>query len=700
MKFETNLILMTMHKSMGFRFPGANSLSSPQAEKGWGPYFWAALVVSAVLLLPSAYFGHWFPLDMPALLKVGRDFDSWFEWIVNPNNGSGRYVPVYWLYYCLNYYLFGLHLSWIYLLMAGVFLGTVALWFWAARHAIGNARAAFFLSLAIIVGSPVAENIYTIGKPEPLACFFVTVLLALFFCWRASGKAETIAKFSCLASLFVLALWSKETSLALLSFVATGLLVAAGLRPWFREYASGLLREYGLLGAVLAVGFLVSRLPYYLFPKSTSNPSYVNYEITLGMIKENLEFYLIQQPDVFLIGILSGLLMWIAARRMWREGNPASEQIRAFVFVLSLLALGWAFYLALLIWRWPMAYYMLFPSILFKFSAVYACCYVFRSRRLLGWKGVAYGAFLVSCVYGLLCFYYVASSQVQYSAVYTEAIDEYVKKSSPGESLVIESYPFYAEQIGGTKGVVAFAGKPDREIFGLADVLDPAQVDKPELLELLKVTQADLKRNYDNFPRKNDFVLVFTGRKIGTWFLRGVTPYYSEDSILKRSGAYEMELVAENSKTALAFFISLWDNKPKYEQSSVGYKLYQAKEDQPRFVWHGLYPDGWVGKEASVSIKPSYASGVRARLSIPAFSLPGVVTIYRDGKVFRKVEFHSADETVVDLADYADRVHEFRFVVDKTVSPFSLELNKDKRQLGFRVALDQIPNASGKGSSE
>ncbi|MEN3110443.1 hypothetical protein ACFONG_10015 [Uliginosibacterium paludis] len=652
-------------------------------------YIGCSILVWAIFLSPALFSG-WFPLDLPALVKIGSNFSDWFDWIVNPNTGSGRYVPVYWLFYALNYYIFGANFSLYFLFVTLLYISSAAIW---GAVLLSLRRSVFWgvgLVVLIAVGSPVAESVYTLGKPEPLACFFVSLFLIVFFN-GAFGVLRGAYRNFALVLLFLLSLWSKETSLALVGFAVTGVFVSLLVRRVRSEAGQLIFVDYLRLLGVLFIGALISRVPYYFFEKAGNDPSYVSYEVSWSLVRDNFLFYVAQQPDVFLFGLVSAFLLGYLFWRIyfWRV-KCEGEDDRSVVFMISLCSLGWAFYLALLMWRWPMPYYMLFPALLFKVCAVYAGGKVLEGALRSLPKLVFYGMVFCATAYGMLSMYYVALSQVQYSLVYESALRSYVEKSGGSGRLMLESYPFYSEQVGGTGDVLEFLGGRESGVWGLADALDPAQVDKPDLLKLLGVTKADLDGNYKNFPSKGDYVLAFTGRKVGTWFLRGVAPYYQEESLLKKWNSYEMELVSEKELSAPAFFFSLWDSSPKIEETSVGYKLYRILGEEPRQVWRGLYPDGWGGKEVSLKVNSSFDSDVVAKISVPDFGLPNTISIFKDGILFKELDFRNTDEKTVVLAMYGDREHEFRFVARSTVSPFELGMNKDRRDLGFMLSLSQV----------
>ena len=448
-------------------------------------------------------------------------------------------------------------------------------------------------------------------------------------------------------------------------------------------------REYATLLGYLTAGAACTKIPYIIFKEKISSASYTEYQITAKLVKENIYFYITQQPDVLFFGLLSlGLLAW-AFRDLFISRRSVEERtVRGLVMATSICAMAWAYYLALMIWRWPMGYYMLIPAVLFKFSAVYGV-FIFKKQSLGSALVIktAYTAAIVFGIYGALSTYYIAFSQIAYSRIYTEAILKYKSIQKADQKLIIESYPFYAEQIGGTANLLSLDDPYTSRVKGIADLLDPSAIN-PELLQILNVSKADLDNNIHSLPKKNDYLLVFTGDKLATWFLRGVTPYFTTDSLLKRQKEYDMELVDEDSISNPALFINTWTNRPNARQTYVGYKLYRVLENEPKFLWTGRYPDGWIGTHASLKVNRAYARPVIIRVSAPPFTLPNKVVITRDGKPLQVVELTDTNEKSVELRGAAADMDVFGFSVQRAVSPKTLKINDDKRELGVRITLE------------
>ena len=188
----------------------------------------------------------------------------------------------------------------------------------------------------------------------------------------------------------------------------------------------------------------MSRLPYLVFLKerATDTAFYTTYPITLGLIRDNAEFYLFQQPDVVGFGVAATVLLLSAApNASWGTGRAAWTLSSHLTFVTAAVAMAWSYLAIFLIWRWPLRYYLFLPSILFRFGAFYAMW----AAALLGMLRRAGLVLARVCLAGLLAYasfylWYIGSKQVAYSKVYTSALRRYVALSPDGGGLIFESF--------------------------------------------------------------------------------------------------------------------------------------------------------------------------------------------------------------------------------------------------------------------
>jgi hypothetical protein len=176
-----------------------------------------------------------------------------------------------------------------------------------------------------------------------------------------------------------------------------------------------------------------------------------------------------------------------------------------------------------------------------------------------------------------------------------------------------------------------------------------------------------------------------------TWFLRGVTPFFNQDSALDRDKRLDLELVAGNEIKTPSVHFNIWTGNLEFSSTSLGYKLYKVR-DKAKFFWRGRYSDGWIGNDASLLINDNYAASPVLKLSSPNFGLPNSVTIKKNGAVFASIEITNTDELTVNLDPPSSEPSVYQFDVVKTVAPIDIGLNADTRKLGLLIRLEETGN--------
>jgi len=454
----------------------------------------------------------------------------------------------------------------------------------------------------------------------------------------------------------------------------------------------------------LASGFALSKLPYWIFASESGNnkASYTTFSITGKLIVDNLLFYLTQQPDVIGFGIVASVLAVMIVRRTISSTIEIDKKaVSDSIFVIGLLAVGCSYLGVFLIWRWPMGYYLFLPAILFRFVAGYGL-YVAIQWKLLERRGrvmcfVCMGLMLVHATAYL---WYVGASQVSYSRMYTAALQEYVKLSHEGDSLILESYPFYAEQVGATDQLLETVFHEKRRSYGIGELVNPAMITRA-MRELQAVSDADLQANEKNSPGKDDYVMAFTGNLLATWQIRGVAPFYSGGSDLQRDGGYEMKVVGEARQCYPGVFINVWTHWPDIRELCAGYEIYRVVSG-PRFTWLGKYPDGWMGKRARLTIYPAYVASVLVHVSTSRYNPMNAIRVFEDGvAVDKAMLFEGREQTFQLKASASGRPTTFEFEVERTFVPKKIHLNDDSRELGALVRLEPFaPKAQGEARVE
>ncbi len=146
------------------------------------------VVLWTLLILPAAFLNGLFPLDLGGILDICTHLQQRLHWILSPYNGSGRYVPVYWLYHVLLFRLFSTQTQAFYLIQHSIFLSSLLIVLGRLFERIAFRRiVTIFFCITLFVSSPNPETLFTLGKPEPLILFFISIVLLLFYGSRADG---------------------------------------------------------------------------------------------------------------------------------------------------------------------------------------------------------------------------------------------------------------------------------------------------------------------------------------------------------------------------------------------------------------------------------------------------------------------------------------------------------------------------------
>jgi len=624
--------------------------------------------------------------------------------MISPYFGSGRYFPVYWLYQdALVFGLFSTNTAGHYVVQSVLFLFSALL---ASRMFLvvtGPGLVAVLFGVAIFLSTPNAETLYTLFKAEPLVLFFTTVALLLFYFRARRPSSRSLPRLLAIALLFTLSIWSKETSLALIVFALAGcgLAFVFSRSPLLAPYVREDLRSYLLMLLALSGGFALSRLPYWIYASDASHlkATYTTFSVTPDLIWKNIYFYFSQQPDVIGFGILGSVFLVMLFRRAFLSGKHVCQKsVSDFIFAASLLAMASSYGAIFIVWRWPMAYYLFVPALLCRFVAGFGFYHLVQ-WHLIGRRGFVISSVVATALLGYAAVYvwYTGASQVAYSQMYSRALRAYASFSHQGDSLVIESYPFYAEQAGGTSQVLETAFHASRRLYGIGDLVNPALVTR-EMRELLSVTDEDLAANEKNWPKKDDYVIAFTGSELGRWQIRGISPYYSDGSDLQRDGGYDMDLVNEDSVYFPALFPNVWTHRPNLKSVYSGYKIYRVREG-PRFTWLGRYPDGWMGRRARLTLYPYYVTRALVHISTSTYNPVNPVTVLEGGRLIKSETLREGEERTFELTPRAgDQPTVFEIRVTNTFIPDKLGLNEDIRELGALIRLEPFGTRSKGGT--
>jgi hypothetical protein len=348
----------------------------------------ALIVIASYLMVWPTFHGQrWALLDDPNILSNSMQTLTWAPHL---DVEQGRYRPLYWLWYALQYRAFHLNVEEYYIVHATVLVVTNLLLYAIVRWITGSIWLGLLAVALMLSGTPVPESFYTLHKPEPLQ---VGLLLAgLWGFLRAAGGNDAatrrrgdVAKedrpgatgfgrfwVGVSAVCFLAAYLVKETTLLVLP---AALLMWAG--AWWlnrRGLMAGMARSARLLVMVNALALLVFIVLAY--PIAGTRPPWQG-KYTKGLINGNattqptvadtgagsadarvsppsaIKTYWQVSPDVVIGAALCVLGFGMSLRRIGRYGEL---ELLAATFTA---ASGAFFVFHVVIWRWAFAYYVL-----------------------------------------------------------------------------------------------------------------------------------------------------------------------------------------------------------------------------------------------------------------------------------------------------------------------------------------------------
>ncbi|TVX97070.1 hypothetical protein [Cohnella terricola] len=634
------------------------------------PYM-AGVLAWMFVVYPSLIQVDWFYLDTATFTQIGKNLFN-TTWLI-PDE-TGRYIPFFWFYYAVTYFFFADDLFWYFLIQSCITLLITLLIIYISKWMSKSNLIAIFAVFLFFTCSPVAENVYTIGKQEHLILFFI--LLLVFFQIRYIQSTSRIKKILALAGgvlSTLLACWSKETSLVIAVYA-----IAAGLISFMLDKRYGTTQLKGSLyyyvGVVAAV--IASKLPGLLFQKGDA--SYTSYVIDLNLILNNIKFYFIQQPDVIITGLLA---LCIAAFMLWKRARFDQE----LPILIGMLAMAWSYLGGLLIWRWSLGYYLyaiaaIFVLVLSVLIGRFRLISIRNRTLILVCVMLATGA---TRLYSIPYNVFMASTQTTMAELYSDAIKHYVNTAQSGQRLIIENWAFYQEPTTLTNTLVAeIYGRKDLKVDGIRDIFDPSLV-TPEIQKLYRFNE--IPKTDDRMPKVNDYILLLKGHIPAYWVLRGTSPFMNDTSIFKNEGM-DLKLVAQDRVDSKSIYVDYHTKMPVFGDTYIGYELYQVVSSN--FVkWTDRQPDGWIGKTASVELNPQGRKEVSFKVMLPSVFSSNEIRFWVDGVLCKEAKLDKPGESIIAIPISSAEANTVKIDIEvqKTFIPKEHNINTDERTLGVTV---------------
>jgi len=648
------------------------------------------VLIWGVFILPSAFNPNWSYLDDPTTLLKSKLIAADFH-ITNPDGELGRYFPVYWLYYAILFHFFGFHLTGYYAVQALMFLLTLFFVHSIVLKITQSRLAGLLAAFLIATASPVAENVYTFGKAEPKVLFYLLCAVYLFMRMeKVTHGGKTISLISWVGiSLFIAgAILTKETAALFVIFAAVGMMMTLSLNKERNRIDSYGVKSYLFLfiGSICAI--LLSRGLFYALRPPVSANIYISYSVTLDIFLKNLIFYTNQQPDVLFLGLLTPILAIIAYKQK-HKGNR-----EGFIFASAWFLTGAAYVLGLLIWRQPLGYYLFIPASFFSIAAVIMASTLCQSSAdKYKWMGyIAIVLILLTRVYSIPYFSFISHAQTSQDKIYTEALGTYMQIAKPGERLLVEEWPFFAEPVTQSNILLTrIFGKEHLSVEGLQDIIDNVTI-PAETLKLYQVSA--VPETNTRHPRKNDYIMTMTGNRQSPWALRGIVPFLNEKGSSYKMRGLELEHIRTTTIqwNGLEFMVPVL--QPRMQTYSTGYTLYKVLDPLPAVMWEGRWPDHWISRSAWCSLRISKQKKEFVFNGfVTKYTIPALLNILKDDKIIKKVPLRKRGRfsfTVVIPSTEHDGLFRIGFSIEKTFNPKDLGQSNDHRNMSVRLRVKDL----------
>lgn len=643
-------------------------------RKNAGKIVCLSMIMLLLLLIgASIYIGAgFFPVDNPSVLREGQ---LGWSGVVRAITENIRTDFMYNIIVFLTASIFGNTPAIHFMVQFAFFVATVVFAFVLLR--ISRVKYPF-IALSLLVGifsSPVAEQLYTIGKKE---VFLTTSITACLLCLYnlviagTAGRKRWLLYGAYFASLFV-SFTMKETSAVI---VVPLLLLLLYAFFWKKESV----KEVAVCLAVCVALILCQKAYQAVF---IVDQSYTTYQLSLSIITYNLEKYVKYNFDILIWGCLGLAANFFAFVR----GRFQSKY--AFFLIVNLT--GWAYIAGLCLWRWSMSYYLYPAAILFALSLGGLDSVVNLEGKVRQKLVTAVFAIAgtVSLLYGIVSNYCVASSQVDMSRAYTDSIYTLLGVVEDGDRVLLENYYLYVEQVEQTNRILTTYFQKDVEVYGaFQSIWDNYATD--EELEVYGYTREEYEREKATIvPQVGDYVVHYINNRNYYGGTRAINPSVTKDAFGKLiESGYTLEPIGESIR-----YRWLWDitNSPfGVGQAEAGYQIWKITDYTPVSKFTGVYGDGWSGKTIQID---NYAASEEGQITVKDI---GTVTngytnntlrIYVDGEYTDTIQV--AQGSTIALNDYvpADQeMHSLLMEIDKIFVPSALnEHSADDRELGINI---------------
>lgn len=604
---------------------------------------------------------HWFYLDMPYCITLYQRM-SLTDWFFNQVE---RFYPMTWIIHSFvsiflsdspKVHFLVQYLYWfIGLTVCFALLSKFKLRCW---HKI-------FIIMLMGICTTFAESMFTIGKQELLLSVCIIFFLKAAYTILYADSKNIYGNLMLYELSIFICLLTKETAMILL--VPMGLLALYTL-----IYDQERRRKASLLGGILLLNFIVLYVYKNVY---VVDSNYVSFRLEPVSYLRGILWYLKYHFDIMIVGGVSGIVCftkWIKAK-----GN------HVYAFLLSVNLSGWAYLLAISIFRQNMSYYIYPMVVLFAISFAIIFITGFQVKLCVALLAIP---LLYAAEYNSK----VAVSHIDLGKAFTESLESVIEHTDHnGERVLVENYNFYEEPITEANILLNYWGHP-MDLLGIhqeisSDVLDT------DTVELYGYTMQEYEAIRELFqPRVGDYILVYFNRRAFRGPIRGVNPsglIGGGASVYETTGSgYKVELIDKN--VCKRQWLSL-KSADLLEETQAGYALYKITE--LTFQTEGIYADGWSREEITITGADS-ANALNIRTGAMACSWRGEevngIDIVLNGEVIETVEIKNSGSQFI-INDYIESFTAtdiIKLVIQKADSPINYG-SDDDRMLGVQITI-------------
>ena len=653
-------------------------------------WFMPPLILWAVIIFPSTFDAVWGSMDDAGALIIAR---AGFKGNLIASCGV-RMIPVYFLNHWLFYVLGGTDAHLWYFFQSLEFLLVVFLIYYGIGAITGRFWVGAMAGSLLLTSSPIAENAFTIGKNESILILFYGFIVFAVATWKSEKiqrgfslrHSLPIAYFLIFFFIIIFAIFSKETAAAVFFIGISGLAAGYVYRQVDKQKVISLFSVFSLSAIFSILLFLFLRV----YVSQPQPGGYTSFFPSLETVSTNFSYYKSQTPDVLLLGILGFVGGLLSLSRSSPRNTVATT------FAWGTWVGGWAQFGTLLVWRWPLGYYMLPVAFWFCISLALFMSGMLDAfkisdklkKRNKQWLAAILAIILISRLYSLPYIHFIAHAQRGFDRQENAIQDKVIELDPIGKRVVDLDRVWFTEQPLQRTRLFNEKGRPDLKWVGAG--------------ELFHRVSEEMRRLYNNdSPPDLDTAPLRTGDLV---LLQGIK--YPFRIMLRGIGGTITDLSDFNGKmkkaenfTGCEFkeVFRLEDAEKVFQPWTFGPKqlifrsiLYKATgRKSVSYRWEGHYGD-WIGGQAKLKLDLMEGNPMG---TLHIFMPPNsqIVNSVLPLRVSLEGDNNQIKELIIEKKKLSYRVRvseligpgkgEIKIAVSKTWRPIDLGINNDTREL-------------------